>query len=352
MKRSDKVIKSSSGKIRTILKIFILSAALLIAIFIYAGYRVLFADNTTSNSGYLYLKESTNFDIVADSLSSKSYVKSINNLKIAARLEKSGPAVKPGRYRIKPGMNNRELIRMFKLGLQTPLNLTISGNIRTMERLAAIISSKISSDSSEVLNVLTNSKLIDSLGFNKFTFPGMFIQNTYEIYWTTKPEEIVLRLKKEYDKFWNDSRKERAQQIGLTPIEVITLASIVAMEGNIKDEHPVIAGVYINRIKNGIPLQADPTIKFALNDPALKRILYKHLEVESPYNTYKNRGLPPGPIVIPAPSVIDSVLNYKKHKYLYFCARPTLDGSHSFAETQSEHNRNARAYHNAIRGLK
>ncbi len=349
--RSGKVIRSNSGRIKTTLKLLVLSATILLMVSVYAGYKILFANNT-AKGGYLYLKEGISFDNLSDSLRTKSYLKSLNNFRIAAGIEKFGGAIKPGRYRIKPEMNNRELVRMFKLGLQTPLNLTISGNIRNMERLAAIISSKISSDSAAVLNVLSDSKLIDSLGFNKYNFPGMFIQNTYEIYWTVTPEELVLRLKREYDKFWNDSRRKLASNIGLTPAEVTTLASIVAMEGNLKDEHPVIAGVYINRIKNGIPLQADPTIKFALNDPALKRILYKHLEVESPYNTYKYRGLPPGPIVIPSPSVIDSVLNYKKHNYLYFCAKPTLDGSHSFAATQSEHSRNARAYHNAIRGLK
>ena len=351
MTRSVRGIKSISGKIKKLLKIIIIPAIILSGIITYTGFRILFAGNT-DKTGYLYLKESTSLASLTDSLENKHYIKNINSFKIATRFEKLGPDVKPGRYRVVNGMNNREIVRMFKLGLQTPLNLTLSGNIRNVERLAAIISSKISSDSAEVLKALKNNQLIESLGFNKFTFPSMFILNTYEIYWTTKPEELILRLKKEYDLFWNESRKRKAAETGFTPVEITTLASIVAMEGNLKSEHPVIAGVYINRIKSGIPLQADPTIKFALNDPSLKRILFKHLEVESPYNTYKYRGLPPGPIVIPAPSVIDSVLNYRKHNYLYFCAKPTLDGSHSFAVTQSEHSRNARAYHNAIRGLK
>ncbi len=352
MERSDKEMKSGSGRGRNLFKISLLTAAILMAGLLFKSWQIFFAVNSIENSGYLYIHEGTTFESLIDSLVNHAVVKNIKSFRIAAKFENPENIIKPGRYKIKTGMNNRQIVRMFKLGLQTPLNLTLSGNIQTMERLAAIISLKISSDSAAVLKFLKSKELIDSLGFNNYTFPGMFIQNTYEIYWTTKPLDIIKRFKKEYDNFWNESRREKAKAIGLTPTEVTSLASIVAMEGNIKSEHPVIAGVYINRIKKGIPLQADPTIKFALNDPSIKRILFKHLEIDSPYNTYKFRGLPPGPIALPSPSVIDSVLNYTRHNYLYFCAKPTLDGSHSFAGTLKEHGVNARAYQKAIKGLR
>ena len=179
----------------------------------------------------------------------------------------------------------------------------------------------------------------------------MFLPDTFEVYWTITPKELLLRFKKEYDRFWNRERLEKAVNIGLSPIEVSTLASIVSEESNLKEEQPVIAGVYLNRLRKNIPLQADPTIKFILNDPSVKRILNKHLSINSPFNTYKHAGLPPGPIVIPQKSTIDAVLDYKKHNYIYFCAKPTLDGSHNFAETLAEHNKNARAYQRVISRL-
>jgi len=347
-----KVIKLNCVKMRR--AIYLLSTVIVIsgAVGALLLFNTLFKNNTTKGVSYVYIPSNSQYEELIDSLNSSKRVININTFKRAAAIEKFKNNIKPGRYKILEGMNNRTLVRMFKLGLQTPLNLTFSGNIRSLERLSAIISTRIESDSLSVYNVLNDKKLTDSLGFDSLSFPGMFIQNTYEVYWTTKPKDLIVRLHREYNIFWNEERRSKALQIGLSPKEVTTLASIVAQESNIKSEHPLIAGVYINRIKNGIPLQADPTIKFALNDPSLKRILYKHLEIESPYNTYKKRGLPPGPIVLPSPGVIDSVLNYSKHNYLYFCAKPSLDGSHSFASTLQEHNRNARAYHNAIRGLK
>lgn len=347
-----KVTKLNCVKIRRtiyLLSIIVILAGAVGAILLFNN---LYKNNTTKGVSYLYIPSNSQLNDLIDSLNSCKRVININSFNRAATIERFKNNVKPGRYKIVEGMNNRTLVRMFKLGLQTPLNLTISGNIRNLERLAAIISFRIESDSLSVLNILNDKKLSDSLGFDAFSFPGMFIQNTYQIYWTTKPRDLILRLHREYNIFWNEDRRNQAMQIGLTPKEVTTLASIVNQESNLNQEHPIIAGVYINRIKNGIPLQADPTIKFALNDPTIKRILYKHLEINSPYNTYKNRGLPPGPIVLPSPDVIDSVLNYSKHNYLYFCAKPSLDGSHSFASTLQQHNRNARAYHNAIRGLK
>ena len=314
----------------------------------YMGYRTFFASNTQGEATYIYIYHGEGYDSLIKSLEESSSVIDMKSFKLVASIEKLQETVKPGRYRISPGMNNRVLARTFKLGWQTPVNLTVSGNIRDMGRLASIISSKIESDSLSVVKALSDEILIDSLGFDRYSFPSMFLLNTYEVYWTINSTEIIRRFKKEFDSFWNQTRLDRAKKIGLTPIEVSTLASIVAEESNIKAEYPVVAGVYINRLNRGMLLQADPTVKFAHNDPSIRRILYKHLEINSPYNTYMYPGLPPGPIVLPSPEIIDSVLHYTEHRYLYFCAKATLDGSHNFAVTLEEHNRNAHEYQRAI----
>lgn len=313
---------------------------------------VLFRPNSSNTGAVLFIKENTSLEKLIKILEESCAIKKTISFKIASNIWKLDGNIKPGRYRIEPGTNNRQLVRLFLLGLQEPHNLVLAGNIRTLEKLSAIIAQKIVADSIEVYNSLTDSILIDSLGFNKYSFPGMFILNTYEIYWTTKPKSLILRLNKEYQKFWNQERVAKANALNLSPTQVITLASIVAEESNLKKEHKIIAGVYINRLKRGVPLQADPTIKFALNDPSIKRILYKHLTIDSPYNTYKIVGLPPGPITLPSQPIIDAVLNYSQHDYLYFCANSTLDGSHNFSKTLAEHNRNARAYQAAISRLK
>lgn len=323
----------------------------LAALSLYLTWTLACRDNTSGGKAVIYVQPGTTLGQLNSILDSAVIIRNIKGFKLAAKIRNLDGTIKPGRYEINPGMSNKELVRMFRLGLQKPHNLTLSGNIRSLEKLASVVSQKISADSASVLEVLEDKQLIDSLGFTPESFPGMFLLNTYEVYWTSTPQEIVRRLHREYSKFWNEQRNNLASKLGLTPQEVTTLASIVAEESNLASEHPVIAGVYLNRLKKGMPLQADPTIKYALNDPSIKRILYKHLEVDSPYNTYKRGGLPPGPITIPAPSVIDAVLNHSNHNYLYFCAKPSLDGSHSFATTLSQHNRNAAAYQAAIRRL-
>ncbi|OFY42953.1 MAG: hypothetical protein A2X18_00465 [Bacteroidetes bacterium GWF2_40_14] len=325
--------------------------AIVASLFVYTGYRALFKPNVTSGTGYLYLPTGTTYNQLMDSIKVLDKLININSFEKAAKFEKLSLTINPGRYKIERGMTNREIVRSIKYGWQTPTRITIAGNIRTREKLASIFSRKISSDSLTILNVLEDNKFADSLGFTQNTFISIFLPNTYEVYWTITPKNLVIRLKTEYDKFWNQERKTKAKEIGLTPSEVITLASIVSEESNFRDEQPRIAGVYINRLHKGIPLQADPTIKFAINDTAIKRILYKHLKINSPYNTYINRGLPPGPIVIPALHTIDAVLNYERHNFQYFCAKPSLDGSHNFAVTLAEHSRNARAYQKAISRL-
>lgn len=248
-----------------------------------------------------------------------------------------------GHYELQPGMNVIRIARMLKLGLQTPVRVTIN-NVRIPAQLAGKLSRQLDADSTAFMQALASKELAREVGFDSLTLFSMFLPDTYEFYWTVSPDDFVRRMRKEYDRFWTEERDEKRKRSGLSRMEVMTLASIVYEETRKTDEMPRIAGVYINRLKKGIPLQADPTIKYAMQDFGLRRILYKHLKYESPYNTYLHRGLPPSPICMPGRNAIEAVLDYEKHDYIFFCARPTFDGYHNFARTLAEHNANARAY--------
>lgn len=250
---------------------------------------------------------------------------------------------KAGHYELKPGMSVIEVARMLKLGLQTPVRVTIN-NVRTPAQLAGKLARQLDADSAALLRVVTSERVARELGFDSVTLFSMFIPDTYELWWTTTPEELVRRMKQEYDRFWTPVRDAKRKRSGLSRLEVMTLASIVYEETRKTDEMPRIAGVYINRLRRGIPLQADPTVKYAMQDFTLRRILHRHLKTQSPYNTYIHRGLPPSPICMPGKNAIDAVLDFEQHDYIFFCARPTFDGYHNFARTLREHNANARAY--------
>ena len=251
--------------------------------------------------------------------------------------------VAPGRYILKQGMSNRELISMLRAGLQTPLNITFN-NVRTVEELVGRISHYIEADSMKIVDLLHDSAYIADLGYNKYNILTMFIPNTYQFFWNTDPKDFLNRMKREHDKFWTKERLEKAKKIGLTPEEVFTLASIVEKETLAKEEKPVIASVYLNRLKRDMLLQADPTVVYAAKDFGIQRVLNKHLKIDSPYNTYKNKGLPPGPICMPDVGTIDSVLNAKDTDYLFFCAKPNGHGRHAFAKTNRQHVNNANRY--------
>lgn len=276
-------------------------------------------------------------------------MKSFKNVARRNELEKN---FKPGRYILTPDKSNKDLARMLRMGWESPMMLTLSGNIRGLEKLSGILGKRLAADSASFMEHFAKGSTWEENGFKKETFMAMFLPNTYEVYWTITPEKFVERMKKEYDKFWNQERLDKAKAIELTPVEVSILASIVCEETNHTPEMPRVAGVYMNRLKKGMKLDADPTVKFALNDPSIKRILFRHLKVDSPYNTYLYAGLPPGPITIPSIKGIDAVLDYEQHNYLYFCANANMDGTHKFARTLTEHNRNAREYQRALNRLK
>ncbi len=259
--------------------------------------------------------------------------------------------IKSGRYRFEPGMSVIRCVRILKLGEQSTVNVTFN-NLRTLPEFAGRISEQLNIDSLELLSYLKNNKTARKYGFTPTTIFAMFIPNTYQFYWNTTPQKFVERMYSEYNKFWNEERRQKAKALNLSTVEVMTLASIVYEETKQSSEMARVAGVYANRLRIGMPLQADPTVKYALQDFTIKRVLNKHLKFDSPYNTYLYKGLPPSPIAMPNIVAIDAALSPERHSYLYFCARPTFDGYHNFAKTLSQHNANAKAYINELNRLK
>ncbi|VAW14252.1 FIG004453: protein YceG like [hydrothermal vent metagenome] len=312
----------------------------------YQLFQYIFKENVKSDL-IIIIPENATFRQVVDSLKAKDALINYKAFMWVAKKKDYRESVKPGRFLFQKGMNTNELINILRIGKQEPVRVTFN-NVRFKEEFAGVISRYLLADSASILQLFSDSSLIHELGFTKETFKAMFIPNTYEVYWTTSPVNFAKRMKIEYGRFWNNERLKKAGQLGLAPVEVSILASIVQEETIKKAEKPVVAGLYINRLKRGIPLQADPTLKFAIKDFTIKRVLNKHLETDSPYNTYLNTGLPPGPINFPEISSIEAVLNYKKHNYLYMCAKEDFSGYHNFSSTLAEHNRNARRYRNAL----
>lgn len=300
-----------------------------------------------SETGYIYIDRDDNIDSVYNQIIKVGNPKSMKGFKIIAEQKGYDKNIKTGRYAIKPTDNMRYLHRRLSLGYQTPVNLTI-GSVRTMDRIARNASRQLMIDSTEIIGLLNDTAYLNTIGYTTQTIPALFIPNTYEVYWNISAEDFMKRMIKEHKVFWNEERIKKAKSIGLTPEKVATLASIVEEETAVNAEKPVVAGLYINRLKRGMLLQADPTIKFSLQDFGLKRILFKHLEVNSPYNTYKHTGLPPGPIRIPSIQGLESVLNHAHHNYLYMCAKEDFSGTHNFAVTSAQHAANARRYQQAL----
>jgi UPF0755 protein len=289
----------------------------------------------------------TTINEVLEMMSADYDISSRSDVMLHARLMRFNYP-EPGHYVFDSKFGDRELIERLKIGNQTPVNITWNNTIRTREQLAGKVSSYLMMDSVTLLDYLENERFLEQYGMNKETSRCLFMPNTYEVYWTITPEELFERMNKEYNTFWNEERLNRAEQLGLKPVEVAIVASIIESESNNKSELPVIASLYLNRIKKNMPLQACPTIIYAVGDFSLRRILYRHLEVESPYNTYKHKGLPPGPIRCPKGQSIDYVLHAPKTNYLYMCANPSLNGTHIFSATFDNHAHAAVQYHNMM----
>lgn len=309
-----------------------------------------YIDNRKSNFSkdyILYVYPDMSAESVVDSLASGAGALNIKSLERAFKKMEVSKKMKPGRYVVGKAHPSIYVARMLVFGWQTPQNLTLSGTIRSKGRLAKKISMQMMVDSVEVDSALNDSNFLEKYGFTPENVFAMIIPDTYQMYWTASIDEIFNRFKKEYDAFWTEERVSAARNQNLSQLQVSVLASIVSGE-TLKDfEYPRIAGVYLNRYRKGIKLQADPTVCFCFNYE-LDRVLKKHLTVDSPYNTYKYAGLPPAPINIPPKACIDAVLNPEKHSYIFFCASPEFDGTHRFAVSYSEHMKNARAFQRAL----
>lgn len=295
-------------------------------------------ETTDGQNVSLYIPSNADYQYVKKEIASLKVLKSEHAFDWLAQKTKYNENIHPGRYVLSNGMTNQQLINMLRMGHQTPVKVVFN-NIRTVEQLAGRIAEQIEADSLSIINEINKNANVDAT---------TFIPNTYEFYWNTDAEDFVEKMLVEYNRFWNDSRKQKANGLKMTPREVSILASIVDKETTKVSEMPRIAGVYINRLKKHWPLQADPTLVFALGDYSIRRVLDVHKDIDSPYNTYKRTGLPPGPICIPSIAAIDAVLNAEQHNFFYFCAKDDLSGYHVFARNINEHNRNAELYRRAL----
>lgn len=321
---------------------------LLIGILLVAGaiviYRTLFGTAVhTVGTGVLYIPTGSSYISVLDTLNANLDIKNPKLLEWVAEKKKYPALIKPGRYVIDSDMSYNGLINLLRSGRQKPVKVTFN-NVRSLNQIAGKIEKLIEADSSQLVSYFSDESNYEKDGFKEENIIALFIPDTYEFYWNTDPGEFYERMLKEYHKFWSGERLSKAKEKNLSPIEVAILASIIDDEVAKKDEKPRIAGVYLNRLKRGIPLQACPTIKFALNDFTITRVLNKHLVVDSPYNTYRHSGFPPGPIGCPSKEGLDAVLNAEKHDYIFFAAKADFSGYHNFSRTLSEHNRYAALY--------
>jgi len=307
--------------------------------------NVVLPDNTEK---YIYIPSNSEFSDVVKILIENGLLINANSFEWLAKEKKYDTNIKAGRYKINRVLNNNDLVNLLRSGRQSPIKVTFN-NLRNKEQLAGKIASQIEADSLSIISYITDTTFLNKLELNTENVACLFIPNTYEFYWNTSVEDFVNRMIKEYSDFWNSSRKKKAAEIKLNYYQVAVLASIVEKEQSIKrDERPEIAGLYLNRLKKRMKLESDPTLIFALGDFTIKRVLNKDKKVKSSYNTYKNKGLPPGPICIPSINAIDAVLNASKHKYIFMCAKEDFSGYHNFAKTYAKHLINARKYQKAL----
>ncbi len=312
-------------------------------------YQIFYSPNLVikQEKARVYIPHNATIYQVLDTLIKYQYIEDRISFMFVAKLLNYHENVKPGFYLLNKKLNNLSAVRVLRSGEQTPLQITLS-NARTKKDIANKLCRYLAIQPQDLLMLMNNPAVTKKYGFDTTTIACAFIPNTYEVYWTVSVEALLKRMIKEYERFWTKERKQKAIKAGFTPIEAAILASIVQAETLKSDEKRTVAGLYINRLKKNIRLAADPTVVFAVGDFTLKRVLKKHLAVQSPYNTYLHKGLPAGPINIPSPASIDAVLNYEKHNYLYMCAREDFSGYHRFAKHFTQHNINAQKYRRAL----
>jgi len=329
--------------------IFFLLIAILGISFSFYAYQIVYTPNilVQGENRLFIVKEGATFKDVQKELHEGRYVDDLISFSFLARITGYDEQIKPGRYVLRSNMTNLQALRILRSGKQEPVRITFN-NVRLISELAERITRNIGMKPEEFEAAVVKFTLNNPYGFTKDNVMAMFIPNTYEVYYNVSPDALVNRMHDEYENFWNNERREKAKAVGLTPIEVSILASIVQAETIKKAEAPIIAGLYLNRLKKGIALQADPTLKFAVGDFTLKRILNVHKEIDSPYNTYRYPGLPPGPIAMAELGSLDAVLNYTPSNYYYMCAKEDFSGNHNFTNSYEEHMRNAARYQKAL----
>jgi UPF0755 protein len=338
---------SSGGTLRKFIVVMVIILLIAIGFTGLNYYLKYFSPNVTDKQEYLYIKTGSEFKDVYKTIQEKEMVKDTASFFKAAENMNYVSRVKPGRYRLHDGMSNRRLINMLASGTQEPVTVSFH-NLRLKEEFAGFLSKKIEPDSTAIIRLLDSTSFVKQYGFTTDNVYTMFLPNSYQLYWNTSPEKFFKRMYANYEKFWTPERKQKAAAINLTPIEVSILASIVDAEALHDDEMPAVAGLYLNRLKKGMKLEADPTVIFAENDFTIKRVLNRYLSINSPYNTYLHTGLPPGPIMMPSVAAVNSVLDYKKNDYIYMCAKADFSGYHAFATNNADHLINAHKFQQAL----
>ncbi|MBA2330067.1 MAG: endolytic transglycosylase MltG [Flavisolibacter sp.] len=333
-------------------KIIIIVVVLIIAAGLYVSWAFISPATTfEEDKATLYIRtNAATRQAVTDSLEKNGVIKNRTAFEWLAGRMNYWENIKPGMYEIKKGSNLLAIIRQLRNGKQTPVNLVLR-KMRLKEDLARLTGGKFEFDSTEMINYLNNNSYLNQEGIDTGTIMFYVLPDTYTYFWNSTPEKVFEKLVQENEKFWNEERIQKAQSKNLTPVQAHIVASIVEEETNADSEKGEVASVYLNRVRIGMPLQADPTVKFALRDFGLKRIYHTHLQASSPYNTYRNKGLPPGPISTPSRKTIDAVLDAPQTNYLYFVASPKLDGTHDFSATYDEHLKKARLYQKELNRL-
>jgi UPF0755 protein len=326
-------------------KFLIIGAATILAVLGIYGYYLLYTSNVAIDKYELKIKNGSSFEDVFKDLQANKVLSSETTFnQVAALMKYNKQSVPSGRFLLKKGMSNRKLIAKLRSGDQDALNLTFN-SVWNIQELVGKLSKELEADSITLLNEFLSQKTMDTYKVNVATIMTKFIPNTYDIFWNISPDKFVKRMVDESDKFWTPEKVAKAKAYNLTTEQAYTLASIVERESNNKKERPTVAGVYLNRLRIGDKLRADPTVVYANGDFTLNRVLFKHLNYDSPYNTYMYSGLPPGPIYMPSTNAIEAVLDAEKHEYFFFCAKPGYASEHSFAKTAEQHQQNANVYH-------
>lgn len=338
---------SNGGTFKKFITALVLLVFIVLAGTVVFYYLRYFGPSVTANEEYLYVHTGEGFSSVYKTIREKKMVKDSTYFLWAAQNMKYEGRVKPGRYRLKPGMSNRSLINMLASGSQEPVNFAFH-NIRLKEQFAAFAGKKLEPDSTTIIHLLDSTQYLKQYGFNPENVYVSFMPDTYQIYWNASPQKLFDKMYSHYQAFWTPERKNKAAQLNLTPIEVSILASIVDAEALKDDEMPTIAGLYLNRLKKGMKLESDPTVIFAMKDFTIRRVLNRYLLFPSPYNTYANKGLPPGPIMMPSVNAVKAVLDFKQTDYIYMCAKEDFSGYHNFADNVADHLINAHKFQQAL----